>query len=53
MAILVVSIIELVPNNSADDDVIDDVVGAGIDGDGQTERKKQEILDYMFFFFFF
>lgn len=50
MVIPVVSNIELVLNNSAGgDDVVDDGVGAGIDGDGQTiETNKKFRINLIF-----
>ena len=48
MVIPVVSNIELVLNNSAGgDDVVDDGVGAGIDGDGQTIETNKKFLIYI------
>lgn len=48
MVIPVVSNIELVLNNSAGgDDVVDDGVGAGIDGDGQTIETNKKFRIYI------
>ena len=48
MVIPVVSNIELVLKNSAGgDDVVDDGVGAGIDGDGQTIETNKTFRIYI------